>query len=107
MVGIDIATVLKKLNDTYDEQTQEEKYFGIKFIDRNGIVHEVECRKNVVAPRIKYAGSNARGKSEVNLKRNGIVMLYDRNAGHPITPKAAMIFQFQDFKSSKWLNVFH
>ena len=105
---IDIATVLKKLNDTYDEQTHEEKYFGIKFIDRNGLIHETEVRKNVRSAKLKQKTFDNRGKTEVNLKRNGIIMLRERhNTDHPITPKVCMIFGFKDYNSKTWHNVFH
>lgn len=104
---IDIATVLTRLNDTYDEQTQEEKFFGLRFIDRHGIPHEKEIRKNVKSPRLKQHGVDARGRSEINLKRNGIIMLRERDAEHPITPKVCMIFGFKDHQSTEWLRVYH
>jgi hypothetical protein len=104
---IDIATVLKKIDDTYDEQTHEEKFYGLAFIDAHGNKHWVEVRKNVISPRQKRLSKNPRGKSEFNYQRRGIVQVRQRDASHPITPKACMIFQFKDFKSTTWLNVFH
>jgi hypothetical protein len=104
---IDIATVLKKLNDTYDEQTMEEKYFGIAFIDRNGLKHTRECRKSVKSPQLKQSRHDSRGRAEINLKRNGIIMLRDVNQDHPITPKVCMIYGFRDHKTAEWLRVYH
>lgn len=104
---IDIATVLKKLNDTYDEQTLEEKYFGVAFIDRNGLKHQVDCRKNVKSPKLKPERVDYRGRAEINLKRNGIIMLRDVSRDHPITPKVCMIYAFRDHNSPKWLRVYH
>jgi truncated hemoglobin YjbI len=104
---IDIATVLKKLDVTYDEATNEEKVYGIAFIDRNGNKHYPEVRKHVRIPRLMPTSQNPRGRSQFNQQREGIISLYDMQAGHPLTPKTCMIFQFRDFKSDRWLNVFH
>lgn len=105
---IDIGTVLKKLNNSYNEESQEVPHFGIRFIDRNGLTHEYDgVRKNVKNPKIKQRGPVTNGKAEVNLKRNGIVMLHPSNSNHPITPKACMIYGFRDHNSPNWLNVFH
>jgi hypothetical protein len=104
---IDIATVLKKLNDTYDEQTLVEKYFGIAFIDRNGKKNVRECRKNVKSPKLRPERVDSRGRAEINLKRNGIIMLRDVSADHPITPKVCMIYGFRDHDSTTWLRVYH
>jgi hypothetical protein len=104
---IDIATVLSKLNDTFDERTHQEKYYGIRFLDRHGNTHEVTVRKNVKSPQLKQDVKRTRGKDEFNLQRQGTVLLAEHNAIHPITPKACMIYGFRDFQSNKWLNVFH
>lgn len=106
MVEIDIGSVLKKFDDTYDEQSREVKDYGIKFLDRHGNTPEVMVRKNVVSPQHK-GSSVKRGKTETRLKETGTIMLYDIQAEHPITPKTCMIFAFRDFQSSKWLNVLH
>lgn len=107
MQQIDIATVLARFDDTYDELTHEEKFFGIEFIDRNGNIHTVEVRKNAKDPKLKRESKDMRAKSVFSLQRNGLIQLRERNSDHPITPKACMIFRFRDFKSNVWLNVFH
>lgn len=104
---IDIATALKKLDDTYDEVSHREKVYGIRFIDRKGTVHELTCRKNVKSPQLKIRGIDSRGRAEVNLQRNGIIMLRDMAEDHPVTPKVCMIFGFKDDQSNDWLRVYH
>jgi hypothetical protein len=102
-----VSDALKKLRDTYDEQTHEEKFFGLRFIDRNGFTHEKEIQKKVKAPRINQQYIDDRGRANVNLKRNGIIMLRQRDEANPITPKVAMIYGFRDHQSSDWQRVYH
>ncbi len=107
MAIIDIAQLLSKLDNTYDEQTHEVKSYGLRFITRKGEQREVICRKNVKSPKQQTAGKDERGKVMFNLKRNGVLMVQDLSNGHPVTPKVAMIYGFRDFKSDVWQNVFH
>ena len=107
MNAIDIATVLSKLDDTFDENTHEVKSYGLRFITRKGEKHEVICRKNVKSPKQTQQGADERGKVMFNLQRTGVVMVQDMNNGHPITPKVAMIYGFRDHRSNNWVNVFH
>ena len=107
MGQIDIASVMRKLDDTYDERTNEVKCYGLRFITRKGEKHEVICRKNVKSPKQETTGSDPRGKVMFNLQMHGVVMVEDMANGHPITPKVAMIYGFRDYKSNMWHNVFH
>jgi len=104
---IDIATALKKLNDTYDEESQDVKQYGVRFIDRNGNVKEFEVQKQVKSPRLHQQAQDARGKAMMNLQRNGVIMLKAVHADHPLTPKVCMIFGFRDHQATEWLRVYH
>ncbi len=107
---IDIGTALKKLADTYDEQTNEVKTFGIRFLKQGGEKREFSaCRKNVKLPSIKYDHQKADPKSKgmYNLKYNGVIMLFDEDDQQPKNVPVSMIYQFKDFKSNTWLDVFH
>lgn len=105
---IDIASALAILNESYDERTQQVNHCGIRFIDRNGLQHEyLEVRKNVKVEKRKSRKPVTRGRAEINLKRNGIIMLFPNDSDHPITPKVCMIYGFRKPNSKNWLNVFH
>ena len=107
---IDIGTVLNKLNDTVDQQTQDVKVFGLRFLVKlkpgQGVTREMIVRKNVKAPKQKHSVQE-RGKGTYSLQKNGILRAYSEERGHPIDIKTAMIYGFRDYKESYWLNVFH
>lgn len=104
---IDIGTVLNKVNDTYDEQSMEVKTFGIKFLNKDGDQRELTIRKNVKNPLQKQRSRDAKGKEQVHLQRNGVILVQAEGEDHPRMIKTAMIYGFRDFKSATWLNVFH
>lgn len=105
---IDIATTLRKLNDTYDAKTNEVKEYALRVLVADGQVRTLLCRKNVRSPKRGLKGElQARGKIKYNINYNGLIMLWDEEVQAPRNIKAACIFQFQDFKSKQWLDVVH
>jgi hypothetical protein len=107
MNQIGIENVLVKLNDTVDNQTTTVKTYGLRFITKEGEQREITCRKSTKMPKVEVSDQDKRGQQYYNLKRNGILLLEDINAGHPRSIKAAMIYGFRDYQSPIWLNVFH
>ena len=107
MAQIDIASVMARLNETYDETTREVKNYALRFINAQGETREVVCRKNVKSPALKPTDRPAKGREQFNLKLHGTVQVYDLVTDHPRTIKVAMIYGFKEHKSNQWLNVFH
>jgi hypothetical protein len=108
---IDIGTILNKLDDTVDEETNEVKTYGIRYLkkkDADGKVtgEILRARKGVKNPkaRMKKAGNNARGKYRYNLKENGVILLKDDDADVFRSIKAACIYGFRDYGSDVWLD---
>lgn len=104
---IDIGTLLRKLNDTVDEKTQDTKVFGVRFLNANGDTRELIVRKNVKNPKQEPLQRAPRGKEQFHLQRNGVILVNAEGENHPRTIKTAMIYGFRDYKESYWLNVFH
>ena len=104
-IGIDL--VLVKVNDTVDVENSIVKTYGVRFINAEGEKREINCRKYTKSPKQNMDGKDERGKDFYNLKRNGIIMLWDVDAGHPRSVKTAMLYGFCDFQSSIWLKIFH
>lgn len=100
---IDIASVLRKLDDTYDEGTQEVKEYGLRFITADGRLRTMVCRKNVKNPG---RGSKKPTRSaSFNLKRAGTMLVTE--GSQPRHVKPATICGFRDHNSTVWLPVFH
>lgn len=106
MEQIGIESVLMKLNDTVDRETSAVKTFGIRFLSADG-QREMHCRKFTKMPKATLTDHDRRGRQYYNLQESGTLLLEDVEAGHPKSVKAAMIYGFRDYQSSKWLNVFH
>jgi hypothetical protein len=109
MQSVDIGTVLNKFDDTYDEQSQQVKVYGIRFVTEDGRIRTMRCRKGVRSPKqqLTSGGNQPRGKFRFNLKYHGAILLHDMDIDQARSPKVAMIFAFKDFGSDTWLNVFH
>lgn len=102
-IMIDIASVLRKLDDTYDEGTQEVKEYGLRFITSDGRLRTMVCRKNEKNP-----GKGSRKPTRLphyNLKRSGTMLVTE--ASHPRAIKPATICAFRDYKTTAWIPVFH
>lgn len=108
--GIDIGTILNKLDDTVDVNTGAVKTFGFRFLkvkDENGkILGEiVNARKGVKNPKAKHsAPKEPKGKFRFNLKSTGNIMLFDEEKQRYRTIKVACIYQFRNHGETKWLD---
>jgi hypothetical protein len=106
MEHISIENVLVKLGDTVDSENLTVKTYGIRFLSAEG-KREVICRKYTRTPKAQVSGQDPKGKHSFHLQLNGVVMLQFDGDDHPKYVYPAMIYGFQDYKSSKWLNVSH
>lgn len=106
---IDIGTVLNILDDTVDEITGKVKTYGIRFVTGDGRIRELtNCRKNVKNPHQEVIkNTDGKGRRMFNLKYHGAVLLWDEDGQVPRSPKASLMFQFRDYNSKKWLDIFH
>lgn len=109
MDAIDIGTVLNKFNDTYDEQSNQVKNYGIRFITSDGRYRTMDkSRKNIKSPKQKLATAlQKRAKGLFNLQAHGTILLHDLSIAAARTVKVAAICEFKDFGSSTWLRVRH
>jgi hypothetical protein len=107
MESIGIEDVLTRFSDTYDRENNGVKTFGIKFLTKEDGARQLQVRKYTRGPRQSVSGSAERGKASHNLQMNGNIMCHDVQNDRIIEVKAAMIFGFQDYQSTNWLNVFH
>jgi len=107
MESIGIEDVLTKFSDTYDREDSEIKTFGIKFLTKDDGARELQVRKYTRGPRQSVSGSTDRGKASHNLQMHGNIMCHDVQNDRIIEVKAAMIYSFQDYKSTNWQTVYH
>ena len=96
---------MNKFDDLVDEGRNKTKTYGIRFIRRDGFAREIfNARKNVKMPNAEKA---ERGKFRYNMKFHGTILLFDDDAEEFRSVKVAQIFQFRDYNSEKWFDVFH
>jgi len=105
---IDIGSVLRKFDDTYDEVDMNVKEYGIRLITTDGRLRTMRCRKNVIAPKMQLRKPiDAKGKTMFNLKRNGTMLVHDLDIDEPRSVKVFAISHFKDFKQTEWATVKH
>ncbi|WP_189630112.1 hypothetical protein [Roseivirga thermotolerans] len=107
---IDIGSVLKQFDNTYDEDTQEVFEYEIMFLamnqsSGNAYVREMRARKNVKSPKRQMVEKNKRGKQMYNLKYQGTMLLHDCHSKGTRSVKTRMIFAFRKPGEKLWCRV--
>lgn len=104
---IDIGTVLNKIDNTVDDETMEVRRFGIRYLTENGKGEMLDCRKNVKDPFKNQKGKTPeKGKFKYSLKQKGTILLTSEEKAYR-SVLVSTIYEFKDFKSSRWIRVRH
>lgn len=105
---IDIGTVLRKFDDTYNEQDLTVNEYHARFTTEDGRLRTIRARKNVKSPRQQLKKPpQARGKFRYNLKRNGTMLVQDMDLDTPRAIKVATICFFSTTGTDNFNRVFH
>ena len=107
--SIDISSVLKQFDMVYDEQSQQVKTFGIRFVNAAGRVSEIfDARKNVKNPKAGTTGNvSPRSKQKYHLKAHGAMKLYNENSEEYRDVKVAHMIEFRPHNSKNWIPIYH
>lgn len=104
---IDIGTLLNKIDNTVDDESMEVRRFGIRYLTEKGTGEMLDCRKNVKDPFKNQKGKTPeKGKFKYNLKQKGTILLTSEEKAYRSVLVSA-IYEFKDFKSSRWIRVRH
>lgn len=103
---IDIVSVLRKLDDKYDEVSSEVKTYGIRYRKKGGLPGQISyARKDAKGVKQSAFSGNSRGRSFK--KFHGTILLLNDESQEYRDIKVAHITGFRDWKSNIWQKVRH
>lgn len=102
MMQIDTASALAKMNDTWDENLQCEKTYGIRFIKDGGVFREIYNARKGVKHAQQQGKTPDKTRAHANLKFSGLVQVYDNDLKQFRDIAFDCILAFRDHNTTTW-----